>query len=93
MDQFYLWFCGVFVLPPIRVWARLYLVQVLLCNSHTFGRSGPPCARCSVGHLCLLKLVLNRFKFYFPFFLDIVMYDNEFETKEDKIETKDKIKP
>ena len=33
------------------------------------------------------------FKFYFPFFLDIVMYDNEFETKEDKIETKDKIKP
>ena len=34
------------------------------------------------------------FKFYFPFFLDIVnMYDNEFQTKEDKIETKDKIKP
>ena len=29
--------------------------------------------------------------FYFPFFLDIVIYDNEFETKEDKIETKDKI--
>ena len=33
------------------------------------------------------------FKFYFPFFLDIVMYDNEFETKEDKVENKDKIKP
>ena len=32
-------------------------------------------------------------KSYFPFFLDIVMYDNEFETKEDKIETKDKTKP
>ena len=29
--------------------------------------------------------------FYFPFFLDIVIYDNEFETKEDKIETKDKM--
>ena len=31
--------------------------------------------------------------FYFPFFLDIVIYDNEFETKEDKVENKDKIKP
>lgn len=33
------------------------------------------------------------FKFYFPFFLDIVMYDNESENEEDKIETKDKMKP
>ena len=33
------------------------------------------------------------FKFDFPFFLDIVMYDNEFETKQDQIETKDKVKP
>ena len=33
------------------------------------------------------------FKFSFPLFLGIVMYDNEFETKENKIYTKDKIEP
>ena len=31
------------------------------------------------------------FKFYFPLFSGTVMYDNEFETKENKIWTKDKI--
>ena len=29
--------------------------------------------------------------FYFPLFLGMVMYDNEFETKENKIKTTDKI--
>ena len=33
------------------------------------------------------------FKFYFPLFLGMVMYDNEFETKGNKIQTKDKIEP
>ena len=33
------------------------------------------------------------FKFYFLLFLGIVIYDNEFETKEKKIETKYKIEP
>ena len=33
------------------------------------------------------------FKFYFPLFLGMVMSDNDFETKENKIETKDEIKP
>ena len=33
------------------------------------------------------------FKFYFPLFLDMVMYDNDFETNENKIETKNEIKP
>ena len=33
------------------------------------------------------------FKFYFPLFLGMVMYDNEFKTKENKIRTKDKIEP
>ena len=33
------------------------------------------------------------FKFYFLLFLGIVMYDNEFETKENRIWTKDKIEP
>ena len=33
------------------------------------------------------------FKFYFLLFLGIVKYDNEFETKEKKIWTKDKIEP
>ena len=33
------------------------------------------------------------FKFYFPSFLVMVMFDNEFETKENKIQTKDKIEP
>ena len=31
------------------------------------------------------------FTFYFPLFWGMVMYDNEFETKENKIKTKDKI--
>ena len=34
-----------------------------------------------------------RFKFYFLLFLGMVIYDNEFETKENKIQTKDKIEP
>ena len=33
------------------------------------------------------------FKFYFLLFLGMVMYNNELETKENKIYTKDKIKP
>ena len=33
------------------------------------------------------------FKFYFLLFLGIVMYDNEFVSKEKKIWNKDKIKP
>ena len=33
------------------------------------------------------------FKFYFPLFLGAVMCDNEFETKGNKIGTKDKIEP
>ena len=32
-------------------------------------------------------------EFYFPLFLGMVMYDNEFKTKENKISTKDKIEP
>ena len=31
------------------------------------------------------------FTFYFPLFWGMVMYDNEFETKENKIKTTDKI--
>ena len=33
------------------------------------------------------------FKFYFLSFLGMVLYDNDFETKENKIETKDKFEP
>ena len=33
------------------------------------------------------------FKFYFPLFLGMVRYDNEFTTNENKIWTKDKIEP
>ena len=33
------------------------------------------------------------FKFYFPLFWGMVMYDNEFEPKESKIEPKNKIEP
>ena len=33
------------------------------------------------------------FKFYFLLFWGIAMYDNEFETKENEIWTKDKIEP
>ena len=45
----------------------------------------------------LLKYVVVQFypwfKFSFLLFLGMVMYDNEFETKEYKIQTKDKIEP
>ena len=33
------------------------------------------------------------FKFCFPLFLGMVVYDNEFKTKKNKIRTKDKIEP
>ena len=33
------------------------------------------------------------FKFYFPLLLGMVMSDNEFKTKGNKIQTKDKIEP
>ena len=33
------------------------------------------------------------FKFYFPLFLGMVISDNEFETKEKKNSTRDKIEP
>ena len=38
-------------------------------------------------------LGLAKSIYYFFLFLGIVMYDNEFETKENKIWTKDKIEP
>ena len=38
-------------------------------------------------------LGLAKSIYYFLLFLGIVMYDNEFETKENKIWTKDKIEP
>ena len=37
--------------------------------------------------------VYDEFKFYFLLFLGIVMYDNEFETKENKIWIMNKIEP
>ncbi len=33
------------------------------------------------------------FKFHFPLFLGMVMYNNELKTKENKIQPKDKIEP
>ena len=33
------------------------------------------------------------FEFYFPLFLGMVVYDNEFKTKGNKNKTKDKIEP
>ena len=38
-------------------------------------------------------LILSLVQIYFLLFLGIVMYDNEFETKENKIWTKVKIEP
>ena len=49
-----------------------------------------------MGGLWFIYVVVQFYpllKFYFPLFLGMVMYDNEFETKENKIETKDKIEP
>ena len=36
-------------------------------------------------HVCVVVQFYPWFKFYFPLFLGMVMYDNEFETKENKI--------
>ena len=44
-------------------------------------------------HIHVVVQFYPWFKFSFPLFLGIVMYDNEFETKEKKIWTKDKIEP
>ena len=34
---------------------------------------------------CVVVQFYPQFKFYFPLFLDMVMCDNEFETKENEI--------
>ena len=43
--------------------------------------------------VCVVVQFYPLFNLYFPLFLGMVMYDNEFETKENEIETKDKIEP
>ena len=40
-----------------------------------------------------LNFVLACFDLHFPLFLGMIIYDNEFETKENKIWTRDKIEP
>ena len=47
----------------------------------------------SCSDVCVVVQFYPWFKFYFLLFLGMVMYDNEFETKEYKIQTKDKIEP
>lgn len=46
-------------------------------------------------YVCVVVQFYSWFKFlmYFPFFLDMVIYDNEFETKENRIKIKGEIKP
>ena len=44
-------------------------------------------------YICCGSILSKWFKFYFPLFLGMVIYDNEFETKENKISTKDKTEP
>ena len=44
-------------------------------------------------HVYIVVQFYPWFKFYFLLFLGIVMYDNEFETEENIISTKDKIEP
>ena len=46
-----------------------------------------------MSHVHVVVQIYLWFKFYFLLFLGIVMYDNEIETKENKIWTKDKIEP
>ena len=41
-------------------------------------------------HVHVVIQFYSWFKFYFPLFLGMVMYDNEFKTKESKSQTKDK---
>ena len=47
-------------------------------------------------HVFIIYVVVQFsywFEFYFPLFWGVVMYDNQVETKENKIQTKDKIEP
>ena len=43
--------------------------------------------------ICVVVQFYPWFKFYFPLFSGLVMYDFEFKTKENKIWTKDKTEP
>ena len=51
------------------------------------------CDSFNVYNVCVVVQFYPWFKFSFLLFLGIVTYDNEFETKENKIWTKDKIEP
>ena len=44
-------------------------------------------------HVCVVVQFCPWFKFYFLLFLGMVIYDNEFETRENIISTEDKIEP
>ena len=44
-------------------------------------------------HLYVVTQFYPWFKFYFLSFLGMVMYDNDFETKGNKVETTDKFEP
>ena len=44
-------------------------------------------------YIYVVVLFYPWLKFYFPLFLGMVIYDNEFKTTENKILTKDKIEP
>jgi len=61
-----------------------------------FGTNKVHYGKCGSGVLGGIDVVVQFypwFKFYFLLFLGMVMYDNEFETKEEKTQDKDKIEP
>ena len=69
----------------IRRWSH----HILTLNWLWINLTGQGQANSVISH----QLRLCWVKFYFPLFWGKVMYDNEFQTKGNKIETKDKIEP
>ena len=61
-------------------------MQALLSSSPCSGVLARLASLAQIGELAR-RLLVNIL--YFPLFLGMVMYDNEFETKENKILTKD----
>ena len=71
----------------------MWVLKVLFRYVHRFSLK-PFTVKVTAGRQCIFcGSVLSLVQTFFSFFLGIVMYANEFETKKNKIWTKDKIKP
>ena len=67
-----------------KTWkVRLFVWKRILKNTAVLSKI--PCYFENRNGVYVVVQFYPWFKFYFPLFLGVVMYDNEFETKENKI--------